>query len=116
MSGTRWSPDGKHLFANAHWPPHAAIYDFETRRWAYADAWMFGWHTWSKDSKYVYGIIEPQMRLVRIAVATRKVEEIHSVNELRLNGGAGASWTPDWEPVVLADMNIGEIYRLDVDW
>jgi Tol biopolymer transport system component len=51
----RWSPDGKHLVALKSEPPHpAAIYDFETGRWASLGATPFSFPTWSKDSRYVY--------------------------------------------------------------
>ena len=46
----------------------------------------FGFPAWSKDSKYVYGIMMAPNRLVRIGVATRKVEEIREIHEFRLDG------------------------------
>jgi DNA-binding winged helix-turn-helix (wHTH) protein/Tol biopolymer transport system component len=115
MSWARWSPDGKHLVAGGH--GRTLIYDFETRSWTDAGKGIYG-PTWSKDSKYVYGrTIGPPTRLVRIAVATRKLEEIRSVNEFHLVWlGSSASWTPDGEAVVTADRNMSEIYRLDVEW
>ena len=63
----------------------------------------FGYPTWSKDSRLVYGAISPPDRLVGLAVATRRVEEIRSIKEFRLTGsfGTGAPWTPDGKPVVL---------------
>ena len=121
MFSARWSPDGKHLVALRDDLVHSAIYDFETQHWADLDADVFGFFgfpTWSKDSKYVYLMAYAPVRLARIEVATRKLEEIRSIKEFGLAGtmAAGVSWTPDGEPVVLADRSTQEIYRLDVEW
>jgi Tol biopolymer transport system component/DNA-binding winged helix-turn-helix (wHTH) protein len=118
MFSPRWSPDGKHLVAIRLPQFQPAIYDFETRRWADVDAKFFGFPTWSKDSKYVHGMWNNPFTLVRIEVATRKLEEIRSIKEFSLAGNLspGVSWTPDGEPVVLASQSTVEIYRLDVQW
>jgi hypothetical protein len=57
------------------------------------------------------------VRLARIEVATRKLEEIRSIKEFQSAGTMGecVSWTPDGEPVVLADQSTFEIYRIDVE-
>jgi dipeptidyl aminopeptidase/acylaminoacyl peptidase len=111
----RWSPDGKHLVALA--PAGPAIYDFEARRWTTVEAKGLGFPAWSKDSKYVYGMMLVPARMVRIAVAARKLEEIRTINEFPLTGNlaAGVSWTPDGEAVVLADRDTSEIYRIEVE-
>ena len=66
----------------------------------------------------MYGMHYVPVRLARIDVATRKLEEIRSIKEFQTTGtiGNGVSWTPDGEPVVLADRSTQEIYRLDVEW
>jgi dipeptidyl aminopeptidase/acylaminoacyl peptidase len=117
MFSARWSPDGKQFVALPSQPVGPAIYDFETQHWAGVNAKFFGFPTWSKDSKYVYGMLSFPVRLARIEVATRKLEEIRSIKEFGLTGtmAAGVSWTPDGEPVVLANQSIQEIYRLDVE-
>lgn len=117
MYSPRWSPDGKHLVALRWQQNQLVIYDFESRRWADVDAKFFGFPAWSMDSKYVYGAVGNPTRLVRIGVATRKVEEIRNIKEFGLAGNLspGVSWTPDGEPVVLADLSTTEIYRIDVE-
>jgi WD40 repeat protein/tRNA A-37 threonylcarbamoyl transferase component Bud32 len=116
MTSSRWSPDGKHLVALRWGDTSNAIYDFGTGRWTDVDVKDFGFQAWSKDSKYVYGIAEPD-RLLRVEVATRKLEKIRSIEEFRLAGNmvAGVSWTPDMEPVILADQSTSEIYRIERD-
>jgi len=120
MFSPRWSPDGKRLVAISLPKFQPAIYDFETRRWENVDVdtKIFGFPTWSKNSKYVYGMRYGPTRLARIEVATRKLEEIRSIKEFDLAGtiAPGVSWTPDGEPVVLASQSTVKIYRLDVQW
>ena len=113
----RWSPDGRRLMALRSDQVQPVIYDFETRQWTDVDAKVFGFPAWSKDSRYVYGLLQGPDKLVRIEVATRKVEEIRSVKEFRLAGniGYGVSWTPEGEAVVLQDLSTREIYRIDVE-
>ena len=117
MFSPRWSPDRKHLVALRWEQNQPVIYDLESRRWAEVQARNFGFPAWSKDGKYVYGIMGSQPRLARIALATHKVEAMRTINEFRLTGNldiAGVSWTPDGEPVVLEDLSTREIYRIDV--
>ena len=117
MFSAHWSPDGKHLVALPYQNVGPAIYDFETQHWADAKTKIFAFPTWSKDSKYVYGMLWVPVRLARIEVATRKLEEIRSIKEFGLAGtiAPGVSWTPDGEAVVLADRSTQEVYRLDVE-
>ena len=117
MFSPRWSPDGNYLVAIRYKQTQPAIHDFASERWADVDATLFGFPMWSKDSKSVYGLLQSQSRLVRIAVATRRIEEIRSVKEFRLTGtlDSGASWTPDGEPVILVDLTSSEIYRIEVE-
>ncbi|MGO9011921.1 MAG: protein kinase domain-containing protein [Bryobacteraceae bacterium] len=111
----RWSPDGKRLAAIRSEGYRPVLYDFDTRRWTDVDAKGFGYPTWSKDSRFVYGIILTPNRLVRIEAATGKLEEIRSIKEFRLAIGEPVSWTPDGEAVVLADHSTSEIYRIEVE-
>jgi dipeptidyl aminopeptidase/acylaminoacyl peptidase len=116
MFSPRWSPDGKKLVAIRAEYERPVIYDFETRRWTDVDAKVFGYPTWSKDGRFVYGMIYAPNRLVRIEAATGKLEEIRSIKEFRLTGlGYPVSWTPDGEAVVLADHSTQEIYRIEVE-
>ena len=73
--------------------------------------------TWSRDSRYVYGNWPDQNKLVRLDVATRKVEQLRKITEFRLTlvMSWGVSWTPEGEHVVLADKGTNEIYRIDVE-
>jgi Tol biopolymer transport system component len=115
MFSPRWSPDGKRLVAFPAQGGHAFIYDFDTRRWADAGKGL-AFPTWSKDSRYVYGSWMGAYSLVRTQVATGKVEEIRKIKEFRLTGpiGWGVSWTPEGEPVVLADLSAGDVYRIEL--
>ena len=116
MTSPRWSPDGHHLVVFRWGQPTATFYDFGTGRWTEVHIEAFGFQSWSKDSKFVYGISEPT-RLVRVDVATHKLEEVRRIDDFRLAGNifAGVSWTPEMEPLILADHSANEIYRIDVE-
>lgn len=116
MFSPRWSPDGKNLVAGSVQGGRFFIYDFKTQRWTDSNVKDLAYPMWSKDSRYVYGNIIASYKLVRLDVATRKAEEIRTIKEFRLTpaNGWGVSWTPDGEPIVLADLTTWDIYRIDV--
>lgn len=113
MWSTRWSPDGNWLAALG--PDGLVVYRFRTGNWTVLGPRGVGYPRWSKDSRYVYGLIsKPVITLIRIPVAaSRKEEEIRRIPEFILEWGA--YWTPDDEPIVLRDLTAYQIYRIDRD-
>jgi Tol biopolymer transport system component len=118
LYSVRWSPDGKWLVAltgDRLWPH---VYSFAIQKWAVLQPSHKGFPEWSRDSRSVY-FTEwlPESRLVRIEVATGKVEEVRKLMEFPTTGvlAPGASWTPDEEPVVLTDVSSSQIYRIERD-
>lgn len=111
----RWSPDGGRLAAISY-NLELFVYSFAGNRWEKLGSGPFGFPRWSKDSRYLYGIISAKApTLRRIEVATRSVENIHAITEFSTAGvlHAGASWTPNDEPVVLKDTSTYQIYRIE---
>ena len=115
---TRWSPDGKWLAAlsaDKLWP---YIYSFATQKSAVLQPGHHGFPHWTRNSRSVY-LKEwvPEERLVRIEVATGKVEEFRKLSDFETTGviGFGAFWTPEEEPVVLKVVSIRQIYRIERD-
>jgi dipeptidyl aminopeptidase/acylaminoacyl peptidase len=117
LFSSRWSPDGRHLVAFNQVNGQTMIYDFLTKRWMGTNAKDFGFYTWSKDNKHVYGLFQEGNALARLEVASGMVERIRSVKEFRMAGSLypGTSWTPEFEPIVLMDTSTNEIYRIDLE-
>ena len=118
LFAARWSPDGKWLVAvscDKIWP---YVYSFATRKWSLLQPRGAGFGDWSRDSRFLYFTESvPEARLVRIEVATGKLEEIHKLSEFPITGvrWGGAFWTPDGEPVVLKNLSTSQIYRIERD-
>lgn len=55
--------------------------------------------------------------MIRIEVATRKVEEIRKLGEFLCIGvmDPGAFWMPDEEPILPRDLSTRQIYRIGHD-
>ena len=72
---------------------------------------------WSADGRSVIGLADtPSRRIVRFSLATRRVEIVADVGDLRLAGTAGVFWmglAPDESPLVLRDRSTSDIYALD---
>jgi Tol biopolymer transport system component len=118
LFSTRWSPDGKWLVAltcDKLWP---YVYSFATQKWTLLHAGAALWPNWSRDSRFVYFTQRtPESRLVRMEVATGRVEEIRKLSEFPIGGvfEGGAFWTSDEEPVVLKGVSSSQIYRIERD-
>jgi Tol biopolymer transport system component len=117
---TVWSPDGKWLAGIAQNGPaqKPVVYSFAMRQWTPLAEKVMGHFRWSKDSRYLYGLtFGPAMEIVRIEIATRKLETVRAITEFNLAGvlGPSASWTPEDEPIVLKNVSSSQIYRIERD-
>ncbi len=115
MFSSRWSPDGNWLVALSSDRIEPFVYSFKAGTWEKLVTGRLGFPRWTKDSRYVYG--QTVAGLVRVAVATRKVELIREVKEFNVLGllSPGSWWTPEDELVVLKDNSTSQIYRIDRD-
>ena len=84
-----------------------------------------GWLSWTRDSKFVYvfvGVTDAvdklSVVLYRIHIADRDVRQVAVFQLPRGMTGNWYSWlgiAPDGSPMSLEDLNVQEIYALDVD-
>lgn len=119
----RWSPDGKHLAALAGaclslsgaCRMKLVLFDFARNAWdEIAISPLFGWPSWSRDSKFVYAR-EVDSLVVRFAIANRKKERVSVDTGLkRINGWFGL--TPDGRPIITRDTGIEEMYAFDLEY
>lgn len=118
MCFARWSPDGNWLAAAISGKLWPVAYNFRTREWTELRHGLTTHFHWSKDSRYLFGGTPLQgNRLIRIEVATGKVEEIRRITEFTTAGIMAfvPFWTPDDEPIVLKDLSTYQIYRVERD-
>ena len=98
------------------------LFDVEKQKWSQlfkAAHANLGWPHWSGDSQFVYvtdALDQHAPILYRIHISDRKVERVATLDVP--NGLAGLGWmstTPDGTPLLLRDLEVEEIYTLDVD-
>ena len=115
----RWSPDGRYISALQVGPEVLQLYDVRTSKWTKLAETPVGWPIWSRDSKYIYfDSIESVPKLYRVRVADHSLEQVASLQSIRLAPTLGGSLTglaPDDSPLVSRDVGSQEIYALDLE-
>jgi len=115
----RWSPDGRYIAALQVGPEVLQLYDVRTSKWTKLADIPVGWPIWSRDSKYIYfDSIESVPKLYRIRVGDHILEQVASLQSIRLAPTLGGSLTglaPDDSPLVSRDVGTQEIYALDLE-
>jgi Tol biopolymer transport system component len=115
----RWSPDGHYIAALQVGPEVLQLYDVRTSKWTKLEDIPVGWPIWSKDSKYIYfDSTESVPKLYRIRIADHNLEQVASLQGIRLAPTLGGSLTglaPDDSPLVSRDVGTQEIYALDLE-
>jgi Tol biopolymer transport system component/DNA-binding winged helix-turn-helix (wHTH) protein len=110
----RWSPDGRYIVALPGNMGKLMLYDFTSRQWEVLANKPGGYPAWSRDGKYVY--FSASSAIFRVRVGDRKLEQVASLNDLRLVSGVSGNWmglAPDDSPMVLRDFGIQDIYALE---
>jgi|SRR5215469_286381 len=120
----RLSPDGRFIVAmSQRRQSKLMLFDLGKQKWSelfeVAHGGL-GWPHWSGDSQFVYvrdALDQHGPILYRIHISDRKAERVATLDVP--NGLAGlAGWmstTPDGTPLLLSDLEVEEIYALDVD-
>ena len=95
------------------------LYDFRTRRWTVVlSIKNISNANWSHDDRYIFfdtlGVDDPAV--YRVAVASRKLEQLASLKNFRLTDLFQSTMTlaPDDSPIILRDTGIEEIYSLEL--
>ncbi len=112
-----WSPDGKWLEAVKIDEWKAYLYSLETRQWRPLGL-NSGGAGWSKDGRYLYNNVVKEQRLIRIELATGRIEEIGKITDSKLTGVGDEeylSWTPEGEPIALKLVLLDGIYKIERD-
>ena len=112
----RWSPDGKRAVALDLRNRSIMLFDFAKKTWSFlAPGW--GLVRWSADSRWIYYLrYGPQPAVMRANMADRRIEEVASLQGIRLAGrlaGLDFGLTPEGEPVITRAVGTQEIYSMD---
>jgi len=123
--GPNVSPDGRFILAQTPGKGKLLLFDRHTQKWSSlvdSETIHPGWPRWSSDGRYVYFAMmmerTRQQQLYRVQVANRKIELMATVE---VPGGTTGVWSPsfsiapDGSPLLLRDLNIVEIFALDVE-
>ena len=117
----KWSPDGRYIVAETADSEHLMILDRER-----GGGWhlllkvdeVIGYVIWSHDGKYLYFNLSSEPVVYRIRMRDGHREEVARVKGFRQSESAGLWFglSPDDMPLMLRDVGIHEIYRLDMAW
>jgi serine/threonine protein kinase/Tol biopolymer transport system component len=115
----RCSPDGRYIAALSADSTKLMLYDMEKKSWTQLAASRFGFENWSHDGKYLYAedYSDKTDDLVRVNVATAKVETLFSLKEVPRGFDPWEFWiglAPDDSLLMMRDRSTQEIYSLDV--
>ena len=117
----RWSPDGRWIIALSADNTKLLLFDESTQKWRQLAEKMgvFGYMTWSRDSKYV-GFdtsFTDDPALYRISIPGGQITRVASLKNMRRFfpqlSGEWSGLTPDGSPIVVRDISTQEIYALD---
>jgi eukaryotic-like serine/threonine-protein kinase len=117
---SRWSPDGRFIFALA-WPqtPSLRVFDFKTQRWtALPPTGDIEFPSFSRDSRFIYFLRhERDQGVFRIPVTGGKEERVVDMTDWHLTGLVDYSMTldPTDAPLVLRDVGSNDIYALTLE-
>ena len=115
----RCSPDGRYIAALSSDSTQLMLYDMEKKSWSQLAVARFGFENWSHDGKYLYAedYSDKTDDMVRVNVATGKVESLFSIKEVQRGFDPWEFWiglAPDDSPLLMRDRSTQEIYSLDV--
>jgi Tol biopolymer transport system component len=112
----RWSPDGRYVAALSSSTRGVMLFDFGTQKWEDLAKISLGFPNWSKNSDYLYFLLEEnQPSVMRVHIRDRKIESVTDLKTFRITGFYG-DWlglAPDDSPLLLRDTGTQEIYALD---
>ena len=115
----RWSPDGRYLAAMPSDSSKLMLFDFTTKKWLELAKGNFGFPNWSHDGKYIYFEDFFQGEIRRVQIPSQRFERVAEIRELRRPNEDAGWWSTspyDGSPLVMRDMEIQEIYALELQF
>ncbi len=115
-----WSPDGRFIAAITTDQSEVVLYDTRTSTWRRLAHTSAAWPIWSKDSGslFVHAYQANDAPILRIAVATSKVETVADLKGFRVGPLARATFaglTPSNVPLMHVEATSGDLYSLSLD-
>ena len=115
----RVSPDGRYVAALSADSTKMMLYDTEKRSWSQLGQSLFAFENWSHDGKHLYAedYSDNIDDLVRVSVASGKVEHLFSLKDIPRGFDPWEFWVglaPDDSALLMRDRSTQEIYSLDV--
>ena len=115
----RGSQDGRYIAALSADSTQLMLYDVAKKSWTQLAVARFGFENWSRDGKYLYAedYADKTDDLVRVNVATGKVEHLFSLKEVPRGFDPWEFWiglASDDSVLLMRDKSTQEIYSLDV--
>jgi len=116
----RWSPDEKKILAMEVHTGKLRTLDASKAEWRPLTEYGVGYPRWSRDGKYIYGVVGSfsVLEAIRIEVATGRRQEIARTDFKpigAMGSGPWLGWTEDWEPLTVRDLSSTQVYRIDLD-
>lgn len=118
----RWSPDGQYLWARRGlYPMKMYLFTVKHQEWKELSASPVEWPSWSRDSKFVYGVQGDE--IVRVAIPAGATEKVAAFPDFPTTAFFfdrwGQGWfglTPDGRPITTRDTGIEEVYAFDLEY
>ena len=123
LHSSRLSPDGRFIVTmNYPGQTRQMLFDLGKQKWSQlleSAHGGLGWPQWSADFVYARDARDQHAPvLYRIRISDRKAERVATLdvpNGLIGHFGGWMSTTPDGTPLLLRDLEVEEIYALDID-
>ena len=118
MFSPRWSPDGQSIQADSRDGNTLYVFDIKTQRWSTLHKGIFGYATWSSDSRYLYFLRSAEdPAILRIPVTGGEAELVISLKGFPYTGTFGFWFglDPTDAPLILRNVSTTEIYGLTLE-
>ncbi len=114
----RWSPDGQSITADSLDSTTLYIFDVKTQSWSTLFKGLFGYATWSSDSRYLYSLHHAHdFVILRIPVTGGEAKMVADLKGFPLAGTLGL-WLgldPTDAPLILRDVSTTDVYALTLE-
>jgi hypothetical protein len=113
----QWSPDGQFISAASTEATKLYIFDMKSQRWSTLyDKSMFGFESWSSDSRFIYLFAVEHGQILRIPVVGGEAKTVAEVDFPVI--GTNSFWfglDPTDGPLMLRDVSTTDVYALTLE-